>query len=92
MNLSVVTVYKGELCIEPLLAQFRKVLPVFIPPYEIILMDDGSLPGLPFLVSIMALFSMAQLFAFGIFGEYRARMFDQRMDRRPYAIHKVVEK
>jgi undecaprenyl-phosphate 4-deoxy-4-formamido-L-arabinose transferase len=52
----------------------------------------GSLPGFPFLASIIALFSGAQLFALGIFGEYLARMFDRSMDRPPYVIHEVVEK
>jgi undecaprenyl-phosphate 4-deoxy-4-formamido-L-arabinose transferase len=50
----------------------------------------GSLPGFPFLASIIALFSGAQLFALGIFGEYLARMFDRSMDRPPYVIHEVV--
>lgn len=47
----------------------------------------GSLPGFPFLASIIALFSGAQLFALGIFGEYLARMFDRSMDRPTYVIH-----
>jgi glycosyltransferase involved in cell wall biosynthesis len=50
----------------------------------------GSLPGFPFLASIIALFSGAQLFALGIFGEYLARMFDRSMDRPPYIIHQSV--
>ena len=50
----------------------------------------GSLPGFPFLASIIALFSGAQLFALGIFGEYLARMFDRSMDRPPYVIHETV--
>ncbi len=52
----------------------------------------GSLPGFPFLASIIALFSGAQLFALGIFGEYLARMFDRSMDRPPYVIQEVVGK
>lgn len=52
----------------------------------------GSLPGFPFLASIIALFSGAQLFALGIFGEYLARMFDRSMDRPTYVIQEVVEK
>lgn len=52
----------------------------------------GSLPGFPFLASIIALFSGAQLFALGIFGEYLARMFDRSMDRPTYMIDKVVGK
>lgn len=46
----------------------------------------GSLPGFPFLASIIALFSGAQLFALGIFGEYLALMFDRSMDRPTYVI------
>ncbi len=46
----------------------------------------GSLPGFPFLASIIALFSGAQLFALGIFGEYLALMFDRSMDHPPYVI------
>ena len=52
----------------------------------------GSLPGFPFLASIIALFSGAQLFALGIFGEYLARMFDRSMDRPTYVIHQTAGK
>jgi undecaprenyl-phosphate 4-deoxy-4-formamido-L-arabinose transferase len=52
----------------------------------------GSLPGFPFLASIIALFSGAQLFALGIFGEYLARMFDRSMDRPSYVILEMAEK
>jgi glycosyltransferase involved in cell wall biosynthesis len=52
----------------------------------------GSLPGFPFLASIIALFSGAQLFALGIFGEYLARMFDRSMDRPAYIIHQTAGK
>jgi undecaprenyl-phosphate 4-deoxy-4-formamido-L-arabinose transferase len=44
-----------------------------------------SVPGFPFLASIIAIFSGAQLFALGIIGEYLARMYFQIMDRPPYA-------
>ncbi|HUF00106.1 MAG TPA: glycosyltransferase family 2 protein [Anaerolineales bacterium] len=50
----------------------------------------GSPQGFPFLASIIALFSGAQLFALGIIGEYLARMFDRSMDRPPYVIHEVA--
>jgi glycosyltransferase involved in cell wall biosynthesis len=46
----------------------------------------GSLPGFPFLASIISLFSGAQLFTLGIFGEYLARIFDRSMDRPSYVI------
>src|SRR5215216_3198764 len=52
----------------------------------------GSPPGFPFLASMIALVSGAQLFALGIFGEYLARMFDRSMDRPIYVIYEVVEK
>jgi glycosyltransferase involved in cell wall biosynthesis len=46
----------------------------------------GSIPGFPFLASIIALFSGAQLFSLGIMGEYLARIFDRSMDRPAYVI------
>ena len=33
---------------------------------------EGSIPGFPFLASIIAIFSGAQLFALGVIGEYLA--------------------
>ena len=51
----------------------------------------GSPPGFPFLASMIALVSGAQLFALGIFGEYLARMFDRSMDRPPYVIQETTE-
>ncbi|MBN2386931.1 MAG: glycosyltransferase family 2 protein [Anaerolineales bacterium] len=56
----------------------------------IIYFTAGSLPGFPFLASIISIFGGAQLFALGIFGEYLARMFDRIMDRPPYIISKQV--
>lgn len=47
---------------------------------------QGSIPGFPFLASIIALFSGTQLFALGIIGEYLARIFDRSMDRPAYMI------
>lgn len=57
----------------------------------VIYFTAGSIPGFPFLASIISLFSGAQLFALGIFGEYLARMFDRSMDRPPYVIREMVE-
>ncbi len=53
---------------------------------------DGSVPGFPFLASLIALFSGIQLFALGILGEYLARIFDRSMDRPPYVIDTIDEK
>lgn len=50
------------------------------------LIQGGSVPGFPFLASIIAIFSGAQLFALGIFGEYLARMHFRIMDRPAYAV------
>lgn len=41
-------------------------------------------PGFPFLASIVAVFSGAQLFALGIIGEYLARMHFRIMQKPPY--------
>jgi undecaprenyl-phosphate 4-deoxy-4-formamido-L-arabinose transferase len=45
-----------------------------------------SFPGFPFLASVIAIFSGAQLFALGIMGEYLARMHFRMMERPTYAI------
>ncbi len=46
----------------------------------------GSLPGFPFLASLISLFSGMQMFTLGIFGEYMARMYDRSMDRPAYVV------
>jgi glycosyltransferase involved in cell wall biosynthesis len=51
----------------------------------------GSLPGFPFLASIISLFSGAQLFTLGIIGEYLARMFDRSMDRPTYVVQDKID-
>ena len=50
----------------------------------------GSVPGFPFLASIVSLFSGMQLFALGIIGEYLARVFDRSMERPAYVIGSVT--
>jgi glycosyltransferase involved in cell wall biosynthesis len=50
--------------------------------------EGGSVPGFPFLASIIAVFSGAQLFALGIIGEYLARVHFRMMDKPSYAIRK----
>jgi Glycosyltransferases involved in cell wall biogenesis len=52
----------------------------------------GSIPGFPFLASIIALFSGTQLFTLGIFGEYLASIFDRSMDRPVYVVGGTTEK
>ena len=51
---------------------------------------EGSVPGFPFLASIIAIFSGAQLFALGVIGEYLARMHFRTMNRPPYAIRDIA--
>ena len=54
------------------------------------LIHDSAVPGFAFLASIIAIFSGAQLFALGIFGEYLARMHFRSMDRPVYVIGDIV--
>jgi len=51
----------------------------------------GSLPGFPFLASIISLFSGAQLFALGLFGEYLAKIFTRSMGRPPYLVGETTD-
>jgi undecaprenyl-phosphate 4-deoxy-4-formamido-L-arabinose transferase len=51
----------------------------------------GSVEGFPFLSSIVAIFSGAQLFALGIIGEYLARLFDRSSGRMTYTIGDVTD-
>lgn len=50
------------------------------------LIQGGSVPGFPFLASIISIFAGVQLFALGIIGEYLARMYFRLMDRPSYVI------
>jgi glycosyltransferase involved in cell wall biosynthesis len=50
------------------------------------LLQGAPVPGFPFLASIIALFSGAQLFALGIIGEYLARMHFRSMQKPPYVV------
>lgn len=52
------------------------------------LMHGDTVPGFPFLASIVALFSGAQLFAIGIIGEYLARMHFRTMQMPSYVIRR----
>ncbi len=52
---------------------------------------QGSIPGFPFLASIVAIFSGAQLFALGVIGEYLARIHFRTMNRPVYAVREISE-
>ena len=50
------------------------------------IIHGGSVPGFPFLASIISLFAGAELFALGIIGEYLARMHFRSMQKPPYVV------
>jgi glycosyltransferase involved in cell wall biosynthesis len=52
---------------------------------------QGSIPGFPFLASIITIFSGVQLLTLGIFGEYMARLYDRVMGRPTYVIEKIYK-
>jgi undecaprenyl-phosphate 4-deoxy-4-formamido-L-arabinose transferase len=54
------------------------------------LIQGSAVPGFPFLASLIAVFSGAQLFALGIIGEYLARVHFRIMDRPPYTVRSTV--
>jgi glycosyltransferase involved in cell wall biosynthesis len=54
------------------------------------LIYGSAVPGFAFLASIITIFSGAQLFTLGIFGEYLARMHFRSMDRPVYLIGETV--
>lgn len=55
------------------------------------LLTGSSVAGFPFLASIIAIFSGAQLFALGIMGEYLARIHFRTMDKPTYAIRDTTK-
>jgi undecaprenyl-phosphate 4-deoxy-4-formamido-L-arabinose transferase len=54
------------------------------------LVNDQVVVGFPFLASIIAIFSGAQLFALGVMGEYIARIHLRAMDRPTYVVREQV--
>lgn len=54
------------------------------------LFQGSAVPGFPFLASLIAIFSGAQLFALGIIGEYLARVHFRIMDRPPYTVRSIA--
>lgn len=64
---------------------------VFIYVVGRYIIQGGVVPGFPFLASIIAIFSGAQLFALGIMGEYLARMHFRLMDRPSYLVRSETD-
>ena len=54
-------------------------------------LEGTTVRGFPFLASIVAIFSGAQLFALGIIGEYLARMHFRSMEQPAYTVRSVTE-
>ncbi len=56
------------------------------------LVEGSSVPGFPFLASIIVIFSAVQLMALGVFGEYLARIHFRSMERPSYTIFDETNK
>lgn len=54
--------------------------------------QEGSVPGFPFLASIISIFGGAQLFALGIFGEYLGSIFNRSMNNPAYVLAEESQK
>jgi glycosyltransferase involved in cell wall biosynthesis len=65
---------------------------VFVLAFVVLryLLLGGAVPGFPFLASIIALFSGAQLLALGIIGEYLARIHQRTMERPAYLLREIT--
>jgi glycosyltransferase involved in cell wall biosynthesis len=63
------------------------ILVLVLATYVIV---GGSVPGFPFLASIIAVFSGVQLFTLGIIGEYLARIHLRMMERPTYSVRETI--
>lgn len=54
------------------------------------MIEGTSVAGFPFLASVIAIFSGAQLFSLGILGEYLARMHFRTMGKPPYSVRSTT--
>ena len=52
--------------------------------------SEVSVPGFPFLASIISIFAGAQLLALGIIGEYLGRMYQRSMERPTYSLRETI--
>jgi glycosyltransferase involved in cell wall biosynthesis len=55
------------------------------------ILHGSTVAGFPFLASIVAIFSGAQLFALGIMGEYLARMHFRIMEKPAYVVREITD-
>ncbi|MFH1540161.1 MAG: glycosyltransferase family 2 protein [bacterium] len=54
------------------------------------IIEGGSVPGFPFLASVIAIFSGVQLFVLGIIGEYLARIHFRSLERPAFVIRNTA--
>ena len=68
------------------------VFGVLILVYVVVrfVVEGNPVPGFPFLASMIAIFSGAQLFALGIIGEYIGRMHVRTMSQPAYVVRREV--
>jgi glycosyltransferase involved in cell wall biosynthesis len=52
--------------------------------------EGSSVPGFPFLASVMAIFSGVQLLSLGVIGEYIARIYTRTMERPAFVVAEEV--
>ena len=64
---------------------------VFLYVIARLVIEGHSVPGFPFLASIISIFSGTQLFAIGVIGEYLARVHVRVMARPSYAVRARTE-
>ena len=64
------------------------ILGILVLAYVLIryVVQGTTVPGFPFLASVISIFSGAQLFAIGVIGEYLARLHFRMMERPLYAV------
>ncbi len=62
---------------------------VFLFVFLRYMLYGAPVQGFTFLASTIAIFSGVQLFVFGIFGEYLARMYSRIMDRPTYIVQEI---
>lgn len=55
------------------------------------LLEGNPVPGFPFIASIIAIFSGAQLLSLGIIGEYLARIHYRMMERPAYTVRRKIQ-
>jgi undecaprenyl-phosphate 4-deoxy-4-formamido-L-arabinose transferase len=64
---------------------------IFLFVFVRYMLYDIPVQGFTFLASIIAIFSGVQLFVFGIFGEYLARMYSRTMNRPTYIVEDIKQ-